>query len=112
MAEVAASPPDPTSILRSRQFLALLVLAAGVGVVAALVAWGFLELVVHMQTWVFTDIPNDLGFDGAPLWWSLPVLALAGLIVAFAIVRLPGQGGHIPADGLTSSPTQPIEVSR
>ena len=27
-------------------------------------------------------------------WWPLPVAALAGLIVAFAIVRLPGRGGH------------------
>jgi H+/Cl- antiporter ClcA len=104
------SQPDPAAIVRSPQFLALLVLAAAVGVVASAITWGFLELVVHMQTWVFTDIPNDLGFDGAPLWWSLPVLALAGVIVALAIVRLPGQGGHIPAEGLNTAPTQPIDV--
>jgi chloride channel protein, CIC family len=110
VADVGASPPDPASIIRSRQFLVLLILAAAVGVVAAVVAWGFLELVFHIQTWVFTDIPKELGYDSAPLWWSLPVLASAGLIAAFAIVRLPGRGGHIPAEGLNPAPTQPIEV--
>src|SRR5919204_1053582 len=110
MADVAAPQADPAAMMRSRQFLVLLVLCALVGVVASLVAWGFLELVSHMQTWVFTDIPQDLGFSSTPLWWSLPVLALAGLIVALAIVRLPGHGGHIPADGLNPEPTQPAAV--
>jgi H+/Cl- antiporter ClcA len=110
MADAAASAPDLAATMRSRQFLGLLVLAALVGVAASAVAWGFLELVTHMQGWVFTDIPENLGYDGAPLWWSLPVLAIAGLVTAFAIVRLPGRGGHIPAEGLNPAPTQPIEV--
>jgi chloride channel protein, CIC family len=110
MTEVDASQPDPASIIRSRQFIPLLVLAAVVGVVASVIAWGFLELVFNMQTWVFTDIPDDLGFESTPLWWSLPVLALAGLITAFAIVRLPGRGGHVPAEGLNPAPTQPVEL--
>ncbi len=96
--------------MRSRQFLGLLVLAALIGVVASAVAWGFLELVIHLQGWVYTDLPDGLGFDSTPRWWSLPVLALAGVIVAFAIVRLPGNGGHIPAHGLNPAPTQPIEL--
>ena len=47
-----------------------------------------------------------------PLWWSLPVLGIAGLIIALAIERLPGRGGHIPAHGLvtTGGPTLPIEL--
>src|SRR5204862_5918127 len=53
----------------------------------------------------------DLGYDGTPTWWSLPVLAIAGILTALAIVRLPGTGGHIPADGLSASPIQPIELS-
>jgi H+/Cl- antiporter ClcA len=92
------------------QLFSLLALAAVVGVVASALAWGFLELVAHMQQWVFTDIPEDLGFDSAPLWWSLPILALAGVVAAFAIVRLPGRGGHVPAEGLNPAPTQPIEL--
>jgi H+/Cl- antiporter ClcA len=103
--------PDPASTLRSRSFVAVLVLAAIVGVIASLAAWCFLELIFYIQTWVFTDIPHDVGFDhGTPLWWYLPVLALAGLFTAFAIARLPGNGGHIPADGLKASPTQPVDL--
>src|SRR3954453_10219702 len=73
--------PDPAETLRSRSFIAVLVLAAIVGGVASLVAWCFLELIFYIQQWVFTDIPHDIGYDhGAPLWWYLPVLAIAGVI--------------------------------
>jgi H+/Cl- antiporter ClcA len=40
----------------------------------------------------------------------LPALFIAGLIVAFAILRMPGRGGHVPALGLNASPTPPIEL--
>jgi H+/Cl- antiporter ClcA len=110
MADPAAPSPNPAEIMRSRQFLGLLVIAAVLGVIASAIAWGFLELVVHMQTWVFTDIPEDLGFETVPLWWSVPILGLAGVVTAFAIVRLPGRGGHLPADGLNPAPTRPIDV--
>lgn len=41
-----------------------------------------------------------------------PILAIAGLITAFAIVRLPGNGGHVAAEGLKvgGGPTQPITL--
>jgi H+/Cl- antiporter ClcA len=58
----------------------LLVLASLVGVVVSIAAWAFLELVYYIQQWVFTDIPEELGFDSTPLWWYLPVLAIAGLV--------------------------------
>ena len=103
--------PDPASTLRSKSFVAVLVLAAIVGVIASLAAWCFLELIFYVQRWVFTDIPHDVGFDnGTPLWWYLPVLAFAGLVTAFAIARLPGNGGHVPAEGLKASPTQPVDL--
>ncbi len=103
--------PDPASTLRSKSFVAVLVLAAIVGVIASLAAWCFLELIFYIQQWVFTDIPHDVGYDhGAPLWWYLPVLAIAGVIAAFAIARLPGNGGHVPAEGLKASPTQPVDL--
>ena len=109
-----ADPPpaaDPGYVLRSRAFVVVLVLAALIGVIASLAAWCFLELIFYIQQWVFTDIPKDLGFDhGAPLWWYLPVLAFAGLVAAFAIARLPGNGGHIPANGLAATPIQPIDL--
>jgi H+/Cl- antiporter ClcA len=96
--------------MRSRQFVGLLVLAAIVGVVASFAAWCFLELVHGAQVTVYTDLPDALGFDHTPLWWSLPVLAIAGVVVAFAIARLPGRGGHVPAEGLNAAPTQPIDL--
>ena len=80
------------------------------GVVASLAAWGFLELVHQIQVGVFTGLPHDLGYDSAPVWWSLPVLGIAGVVIAFAIVRLPGRGGHVPAGGLNAGTTQPNEL--
>jgi H+/Cl- antiporter ClcA len=111
MADAAAEPTaDPTAPMRSREYRSLIVLAGLVGVVASLVAWGFLELVTHMQGWVFDDLPDALGYESTPVWWPLPILGIAGIVVALAIDRLPGEGGHVPAGGLKASPTQPIEL--
>jgi H+/Cl- antiporter ClcA len=74
-------------------------------------AYGFLKLVDELQTAFFTSIPKDLGFDSAPTWWPLPLLALGGLLVALAIRHLPGTGGHSPADGFKAGGvTAPIEL--
>jgi H+/Cl- antiporter ClcA len=97
-------------VMRSRRFLVLLALAAVVGVVASVAAWGFLELVAQTQQGVYDDLPGKLGFDHTPLWWPVPIVAIAGVIVAFAITRLPGNGGHIPANGLSAGVTQPVEL--
>lgn len=110
MAEEAASPPDPIAVMRSRRFVGFLVVAGLVGIVASLAAWCFLELIHLAQVGVYDKLPRQLGFDHTPMWWSLPVLALAGLVVAFAIARLPGKGGHVAAYGLNPSPTEPIDL--
>src|SRR4051794_18479279 len=113
MADKAASP-DPMSIIRSRRFLVLLVIAAAVGLVVSFAAWGFLELVHQIQTGVFTGLPKDLGYDnGAPMWWYLLTLGIAGVLTAFAIVSLPGTGGHLPPQGLQAARLpQPIQLPR
>ena len=112
MSETAAPPADPGEVLRSRQYRVLLVFAALIGVIVSLASWAFLELIHGLQTWVFEDLPGELGFDTAPAWWPLPVLAIAGAVVAFAVVRLPGRGGHEPSEGLKTGgpPVQPIEL--
>lgn len=87
-------------------------MAAIVGVVVSLAAWAFLELIHQLQVWVFTELPGELGYDGVPAWLYVVVLGIAGLLTAFAIVRLPGEGGHIPAKGLNVGGTavEPIEL--
>jgi chloride channel protein, CIC family len=96
--------------MRDRRFVVILLLAAIVGLIASLAAWGFLDLLHQMQGWVYDDLPDALGFDSRPTWWPLPILALAGVLAAAAIVRLPGVGGHIPAEGLNASPTHAVEL--
>ena len=105
---MAEAEPAPPVSVASRPFVALLLVASVVGVAVSLAAWGFLELVHQINLWVFKDLPADAGYPhGAPVWWSLPALALAGLLVAVAVVRLPGNGGHIPAEGLKAGGTEP-----
>jgi H+/Cl- antiporter ClcA len=104
-------PPDPQELLRSRSYLQLLVLAALLGVPVSAASYGFLALVDWLQEAVFTDLPKSLGFDSAPVWWPLPLLALSGLLTALAIRSLPGTGGHSPADGFkTSGPLPPAQL--
>jgi len=105
------SVPEPVALLRSRGYVALLVLAAIIGVPVSAVAYGFLKLVDVLQNWIFTELPADLGLHGEPAWWPLLPLAVAGVLVALAIRYLPGTGGHSPADGFKAggAPT-PIEL--
>jgi chloride channel protein, CIC family len=99
------TPADPFALLRSRGYVALLILAAIIGVPVSAVAYGFLKLVDVLQKWLFTELPGELGFHGAPLWWPAPLLALAGVLVALAIRYLPGRGGHSPVDGFKTGGT-------
>ena len=94
---VTSTPTDPLALLRSNSYLALLILAALVGVPVSAAAYFFLALVSQLQSWVFTDLPQDLGFDAEPLWWPIPPLLLAGVLVGLTIRYLPGKGGHSPA---------------
>jgi chloride channel protein, CIC family len=105
-------PSDPRAVLRTRGYVTLLVLAAIIGAPIAAAAWCFLWLVDQLQEWLYTDLPSGLGFDKEPTWWPLPLLALAGLLVAATIRYLPGTGGESPADGFKPgrAPPSPIEL--
>jgi H+/Cl- antiporter ClcA len=107
---MAAPQEDPTQLMASRRFVVLLVFASAVGVVAALAAWCFLELTHQIQVGVFDKLPEQFGYDQMPEWWPVPFTMLAGLIVAFAVQRLPGRGGHVPAHGLSTDPIAPIDL--
>ncbi len=93
------TPPDPLALLRTKSYLALLVLAAMLGVPISAVAYGFLKLIDYLQGEVFTHLPSGLGFHGTPRWWPIPALAVGGLLVGLTIRYLPGKGGHSPAAG-------------
>ena len=105
-------PSDPLALLRSRSYIALLVIAAIIGAPVSAAAYFFLALVSKMQGWIFTDLPKGLGFHGEPLWWPIPPLLLAGVLVSLTIRYLPGKGGHSPADGFKAGegPPSPIEL--
>ncbi len=106
-----AASADPVELLRSRSYLVLLVLGGIVGTGVAVVAYFFLKAVSEAQTYVFTTLPEELGFAHEPLWWPLPWLALAGVLVALTIRYLPGNAGHKPAEGFkTGGPVPPIEL--
>src|SRR3954463_393359 len=106
-----AAPVDAPALIRSRRYWLLLALSAVVGVVVSLASWAFLETTHWLQVWTYQHLPTFLGFAAAPWWWPLPVLAVAGLIVGFAVARLPGTGGHEPSEGLkTGPPTTPADV--
>jgi H+/Cl- antiporter ClcA len=109
---VSGTPTELLALLRSRSYVALLALAAIIGVPVSAAAYFFLALVSKLQGWVFTSLPEGLGFHGEPLWWPVLPLALAGLLVALAIRHLPGKGGHSPADGFKvgAGPPAPVDL--
>jgi H+/Cl- antiporter ClcA len=99
--ELSSEQADAT--IRSKRYVVLLVLVAVIGVVVSLAAWCFLEGVHQLQQELYTHLPHAFGYQqGPPKWWPLPILAIGALIVAAAIKWLPGNGGHIPAEGLSA----------
>ncbi|WP_328540031.1 chloride channel protein [Streptomyces sp. NBC_00344] len=97
---VSTEPPDPVAVVRTRGYTALLIMVAILGVPISATAFGFLALVHELQSLTYKDLPAALGFDGTPTWWPVPLLAVAGLLTGLAIRRLPGEGGHRPAEGM------------
>jgi H+/Cl- antiporter ClcA len=110
--KAAAAParPDPLAVLRSRTYLGLLVICAILGALVSAVAYFFLKLTAWLQSWLYTSVPDDLGFAKPPTWWPLPVLFLGGLFVAAVIKYLPGHGGESPVDGFKAGGVAPASA--
>jgi chloride channel protein, CIC family len=100
----AGGPPaiDPVAVIRSKQYIGALVLAAIVGIPISAIAYGFLALVAAIQHFLFSQLPEQLFGSSVPAWWPLPWLVLCGLLTALTIRYLPGNGGHSPAFGFTT----------
>ncbi|WP_030457923.1 chloride channel protein [Kitasatospora sp. NRRL B-11411] len=105
-----SSPPSLRELLRSPGYGRLLLVSALVGVPVSLAAFGFVGLEHELQHWVWGSLPEALGYGQPPWWWPLPALALAGLLLAPIVTRMPGRGGHTPVLGLGGPPTLPVEV--
>ena len=102
-APAAAAPPsDPVSLLRTRSYLTLLVLAAVIGAPISAVAYVYLRFVAIAQTFVFQTLPKDW-MSSVPAWWPILPLVLGGLIVGLTLRYLHGTGGHKPAEGFKAA---------
>jgi H+/Cl- antiporter ClcA len=91
--------------LSGAAYLRVILMAALIGIPAALVAALFLALVHEIEGWLWDDLPDALG-SSSPPWYlviGLPVVGAA--IVVLARRLLPGDGGHSPLNGLNASPT-------
>jgi H+/Cl- antiporter ClcA len=104
------TPSDPLARLRTRGYLVLLAFAAAIGVPVSAAAYFFLALVNRLQGWIFSGLPRSLGFHGEPLWWPIPPLVLAGVLVSLTIRFLPGAGGRCPADGFKAGERAPSAI--
>jgi len=106
------TPAQADALIRSPRYVALLALASIAGVVVSLAAWCFLESTYQLQQLLFVHLPGEFSDDGdLPLWYLVVVLGAAGLVVAYAVARLPGRGGHVPVHGLGSGGmAQPAEL--
>ena len=111
-ASASGAPPaiDPVAVIRSRRYIAALVLAAVLGIPISAIAYGFLAVVAKIQQLLFSELPNQLLGGAAPAWWPVPWLVLCGLLTGLTIRYLPGNGGHSPAFGFKTGggpPTGP-----
>jgi H+/Cl- antiporter ClcA len=93
--------------LGGRAYLRLVLLGALIGIPAATLAALFLAFVHDLEHWLWTDLPHSLGHSEPP-WYLVVFLPVAGAVVVYVARRfLPGDGGHLPLEGLSADPTPP-----
>lgn len=102
--------PGATEALHSPGYLRLLVTAALLGIPLSFVAFAFLVVVHKLEHVVWHDLPQGLGYATPPAWWAIVTIGCAGLLVALAVMHLPGHGGHVPIAGLGAGATPPAEL--
>jgi H+/Cl- antiporter ClcA len=82
----------------SRQIIVLSLIAVAVGLLAGAGATVFVTVEHHLQTLLWTDIPEALGHEQAPAWLVV-ILLVTGALITFLAEKLPGEGGHTPLHG-------------
>lgn len=110
-APAAPEPPVLRDLIRSPGYLRVLVLCAVIGIPVSFAAFWFLAGLHALERALWQDLPHALlGRDTPPWWWPLPLLAVAGICVGLVVARLPGAGGHVPADGLQPGGATPAAL--
>jgi H+/Cl- antiporter ClcA len=92
-------------VTSGRAYLHLVLLGAGIGIPAALVAALFLALVHDLEHWLWHDLPDALGHSSAPWYLVIGLPVVGAALVVVARLFLPGDGGHEPLEGLATAPT-------
>lgn len=106
-----AAPVPPAAIdVHSRGYLFVLMIAALLGIPLSIAAFGFLVVVHELEHVLWESLPDSLGFEQVPVWWPILMIGLTGVLVALAVMHLPGHGGHVPAMGLEAGATTPSAV--
>jgi H+/Cl- antiporter ClcA len=100
----------PEQRAEGRRYLRLLALAGLIGIPVSVAAFAFLALLHWLTDFVWEDLPHTWGLDSVPWWWPAPWLLIGGALVAIAVSRLPGRGGHVPIDGLSAGPVPPSHL--
>jgi H+/Cl- antiporter ClcA len=85
-------------------YLRLIGIGAAIGIPAALAAAGFLALVHVVEDWLWTDLPDHLGYDEPPTYLLLTLPVIGAALVWVARRYLPGDGGHPPLKGIGGDP--------
>lgn len=70
-----------------------------IGLLAALLAVGFVVAEHELIHLLWESLPAAMGQESAP-WWLVYVLLLGGAVAVFFARKLPGDGGHVPLHGL------------
>jgi H+/Cl- antiporter ClcA len=109
--KASGTPADLTSVVRSRGYKALLLASALMGLPIAVIAFGFLAAVTSLEKWVWQTLPGKLGWDQPTAWYAILVLGVAGVLVGLIVTRLPGRGGHVPAEGMGGGTTRPVDLT-
>lgn len=102
--------PGISTALHSKAYLSLLLTSGLLGLPLSVAAFCFLVVVHQLEQVVWHDLPELVGHDQPPAWWPILALGVAGVLVALAVTRLPGHGGHVPVDGLGAGATPPSHV--
>jgi H+/Cl- antiporter ClcA len=94
---------------RAWPYLRTLVFAALLGIPVAFAAVLFQTAIHDVTELVWTEIPDAFDWSEPPWWYVILMPGVAGVLVAAAL-RLPGNGGHSPLEGLSMAGVRTVEL--